>query len=291
MWLFQISFSRRSATRANIIVAGNVVISATPETSREQCGVCRNRAVTIATAASADASVNHVTAVAPPVSTPNLLDIIVAQNTSFSKGFPARPYGMPPNWNQYAGRWAYMSATEGWSAIAAWNIVYPIDGSQKAPAGKLETRNHRCWVHLRSGGWQLVQEVGNGFQIEGGMFVATMDDNVATPGVIEHTATGALMPLPSPGQCWHWWPGPRGTFDPEKVDWCYHQEDMRLTDAADKFCVEVGADWWASASAQYPNNPLAGNSNWIALTTAWQTVGFYSCTEAQLRADPPPGLV
>jgi hypothetical protein len=57
----------------------------------------------------------------------------------------------------------------------------------------------------------------------------------------------------------------------------------------------VGADWWRNSTAEFvrgfANNPGAGMSNWIELSTQWSTLRFYSGSSSQLRADPPPQLV
>jgi hypothetical protein len=70
--------------------------------------------------------------------------------------------------------------------------------------------------------------------------------------------------------------------------------DMRVNDPNLQLVANIGADWWRNASAGYVNgfgnNPGAGMSNWVGLSTQWSTLRLYSWITSQLRADPPPQL-
>jgi hypothetical protein len=221
-----------------------------------------------------------------------LINTIIAQNTPFSPAYPSRPQGVPTYWSWYNGRSVQNAVTPNCSAIAAWGAVFPIKGAARNGFGKLETRWHRAWVHRKAGGWQLAQAVGTNFKTEAGAFRANFAGNAATKVEITQLLAqgGARMSLPLLGDCLHWWPAPRGVFNASAINWCYHQQDIRVTDARDQFCVQVGADWWRSATAAYPDNPGAGGSNWVKLTTSWTTVGFFSCTATQFRSDLPAFL-
>ena len=221
-----------------------------------------------------------------------LKDTIVAQNTPLNPAYPSRPHGVPTYWNWYNGRWVRNPSNPACTALAAWGQVFPLKGAARAPFGKFETRWHRAWVHRKSGGWQLAQSVGTSYRTEGGAFRADFAGNAATQVQITQKPSqgGALMALPKVGDCLHWWPGPRGQFVASAIDWCYHQTDIRLTDARDQFCAQIGVDWWRTASAPYPNNPVAAHGNWVKLTTNWVTIGMFSCTAAQFRSDLPTFL-
>ena len=41
----------------------------------------------------------------------------------------------------------------------------------------------------------------------------------------------------------------------------------------------------------HSTNPGVGGSNWVELSTQWQTVGYYSMSTAQFEADLPPPLL
>ena len=101
----------------------------------------------------------------------------------------------------------------------------------------------------------------------------------------------------------HFWFGDRGNYAPGSVDGMYVQMDVRETDPNAHLVLQVGGDWWASNSApfvgDFSNNHGAGGTNWVELTTNYQTVGFSSMNmptfEAHLSnlsglfdAAPPP---
>src|SRR5258708_7718661 len=71
--------------------------------------------------------------------------------------------------------------------------------------------------------------------------------------------------------------------------------DMGGADANLQPIANIGADWWlndsAGYSADFNNNPAAGVSNWVDLSTNWSTLGFYSSTTGQFQQDLPPPLV
>ncbi len=102
------------------------------------------------------------------------------------------------------------------------------------------------------------------------------------------------MNAPPMGYNDHFWPTVRGTFTPGTVDGVFVEASMRSSDPAANFVAQIGADWWRSATAQYQtgfsNNPVVGGNNFAKLTTQWQTLYYFSGSEQQLRADPPPDL-
>jgi hypothetical protein len=59
--------------------------------------------------------------------------------------------------------------------------------------------------------------------------------------------------------------------------------------------ANVGVDWWRDSTAalarDFSNNPAAGMSNWIRLSTEWTTLRFYSVPTSELVASPPPPLI
>ena len=102
------------------------------------------------------------------------------------------------------------------------------------------------------------------------------------------------LSVPTAGFNAHFWPRKRGTYAAGSVDAVYVQMDMRKDDPNVKLVANVGADWWRNSTAAYVrgfvNNPGAGMSNWIELSTQWSTLRFYSGSNSQIQADPPPQL-
>jgi hypothetical protein len=87
----------------------------------------------------------------------------------------------------------------------------------------------------------------------------------------------------------------RGTYPAGSIDGTYVQMDVRVSDPKMNLVANVGADWWRDSTAtlerDFSNNPAAGMSNWIRLSTGWSTLRFYSVTTPELIANPPPPLI
>jgi hypothetical protein len=106
---------------------------------------------------------------------------------------------------------------------------------------------------------------------------------------------GAAIGFPPVGYNSHFWLIARGQYEPGTVDGVYVQMDIRTNDPDVKSVANVGADWWRDANARYENgfknNPGAGVSNWVTLSTRWSTLYFYSMATPKFRSEPPPPLV
>jgi len=65
----------------------------------------------------------------------------------------------------------------------------------------------------------------------------------------------------------------RGTYSAAALTVCMCRWRLRTNDPDMKFVANVGADWWRDATADYvqgfANNPGAGMSNWVELSTEW----------------------
>ena len=108
-------------------------------------------------------------------------------------------------------------------------------------------------------------------------------------------ADGSMtMDAPKSGYNDHFWPGARGTYGAGTIDGVFVEAQMKTNDPNANLVANLGADWWRSATAPYvdgfANNPSPGMSDWVKLTTEYQSLYFTSMSAAQLQADPPPGL-
>ena len=180
--------------------------------------------------------------------------------------------------------------------MTGWGQVYQKAGSPGhfSSYAKVEIGNAKTYVHLKSGEWVLVQDQSNN-QIRGAHFLSDFSGNAAIPMQSVAIGKGILaMAAPPAGYNNHFWPGSRGTYAPGSVDGVYIQMDMRVSDANLNLVANVGADWWQSAKAKFVNgfgnNPTAGTSNWVELSTEWKTLAFYSSSTEVFLADPPPGV-
>lgn len=222
----------------------------------------------------------------------------IRQNTiGFSEGYPV---GVPTSYAWYTGAFqpvGFAAAPSDFTAVTGWGQVYqesgePAYANQNA---RVEVANARTYVHLRSTGeWVLVQNQPTN-QIVGGHFVTNFAGNAGSEMNVTIKPDGtASFATPPTGYNDHFWQAARGTYRAGDVDAVYVQMDMRVTDPNLNLIANVGADWWRSATAGYvdgfSNNPGAGMSNWVDLSTEWTTLAFYSSSSI-FQADPPPPLL
>jgi hypothetical protein len=222
---------------------------------------------------------------------------VIRQNTAgMSEGFPA---GVPVSFNWYKG-WnndGQKRPPAGFSAVTGWGQIYHKVGQpfHTDSNATVEVANARTYVHLSSTKeWVLVQDQATN-PLSGGHFVTDFRGNAAIPMRPLATTEGYVaFNAPPLGYNNHFWPTARGTFADGKADAVYVQMDMRASDLNSKLVASVGADWWRDANAPYfddhSNNPGAGSSNWVELSTEWKTVAFHSMNAKEFQAHSPPFL-
>jgi hypothetical protein len=223
---------------------------------------------------------------------------IIQQNTIGSSD--GVPVGVPESWGWYNGLYrpdGYSAPPSDFSAVNGWGAVYPKDGAPASsnPNATVEIANTKTYVHVVSTGqWVLVQDQATN-PIDGAQFVADFSGGSLALNMNAGSGGSTAMGIPAAGYNDHFWPGARGTYAPGTVDAVYVQMDMRVSDPNLHLIGQVGADWWRDDSAgfnsDYSNNPLAGNGNWVDLSTEWSTLGFYSTSTAEFQGDLPPPLV
>jgi hypothetical protein len=225
----------------------------------------------------------------------SLSDIVTQNTVGQSEGFPV---GVPTSYDWYHGVYKPNSAPPSdFTSVTAWGQVYREAGSSAYynPNATVEVANARTYVHLRSTGeWVLVQDQAK-TGIAGGHFVTDFSGNNAIQMKVTNLSGGTVaLAAPPAGYNDHFWPTSRGVYPAGAIDGVYVQMDMRVNDPNLHLVANIGADWWRSSSAPFVdgfgNNPGAGMSNWVDLSTQWTTLGFYSTSTAQFQADLPPTL-
>jgi hypothetical protein len=222
---------------------------------------------------------------------------VVKQNTlGQSEGAPV---GVPRSYNWFKG-WnndGKKIPPADFTAVEGWGQVYQRIGADpySSLTSSIEVANAKTYVRLKGGGWMLVQDQTKS-QIVGGHFVPSFQNNAGHP-MTTVPRDGGVISFSPPASDYndHFWFGSRGTYVAGSIDAVYVQMDIRVTDDKLDLIAMVGADWWRDGRAPYlqdhSNNPGAGSSNWIKLSTGWSTLGFYSSTAVKLHADPPPPLI
>lgn len=224
-----------------------------------------------------------------------LTDTIYQNTVGNSEGYPL---GVPSDYGFYTGKVGTVGSTppSDFTAITGWGQIYPEVGQTVNP-GTVEVANFETWVHLTSGAWVKVQDQDTS-GLNGANYVADFSGNSSIPWNQTNLSDGSVqVNAPPSGYNDHFWPGTRGTYAAGTVDGVYVEATMKTDDPSEHLVANIGADWWRSASAPFlyqngvfVNNPLAGMSNWVELTTNWQTLHFTSMSLSQLQADPPPPL-
>lgn len=226
---------------------------------------------------------------------PPMLDAITQNTPGYSQAYPA---GVPASYSWCNGvQKGSVAPPAEFSAVTGWGQIYQQAGAPASsnPNATVHIANARTYVHLKAvGQWVLVQNQATD-RITGAHFVADFSGNRSIPMTVTVSADGSAdVGLPPAGYNAHFWVPTRGTYDPGTVDGVYVQMDMRVDDPEAKLVANVGADWWRDSTAEYvngfKNNPGAGMSNWVALSTRWSTFYFYSVSTARLEVEPPPPL-
>ena len=207
--------------------------------------------------------------------------------------------GVPSYYSWYSGKTGSASAPPSdFSAVTGWGQVYPEVGApvDSNPAS-VQIANFQTWVHLTTGGWVEVQDESTN-SIGGAHYLADFSGNSSVPWSETKLPDGSVsVDAPQSGYNDHFWPGVRGTYAPGTIDGVYVQANMKTDDPNANLVANLGADWWRSSTATFlyqngvfVNNPGVGASDWVKLTTNYQTLYFTSLSAQKLQADPPPPL-
>jgi hypothetical protein len=185
----------------------------------------------------------------------------------------------------------------GFSAVTGWGQIYQEAGAPVSPNAESHTvqiENFATYVHLVNGSWVRVQNQEQD-RIGGAHYVADFSGG-NIPWSAQSLPDGSVSAdAPPAGYNDHFWPGVRGTYTPGAVDGVFVEADMKTDDPSANLVASIGADWWRDSAAQFvsgfANNPGVGQSNWVKLSTKWQTLYFSSLSPQQLAADPPVHLL
>lgn len=229
------------------------------------------------------------------MATSPLTDAIYQNTVGNSEGFPL---GVPQGYDWYSGTNTIVGDTppSDFTSVTGWGQVYPQVGApatQNTSAG-VQVADFKTFVHLKGGGWVQVQDQATN-PIDGAHYTADFSGAANVPWSEKTLADGSMsMAAPRSGYNDHFWPSARGTYGAGTIDGVYVEARMKTDDPNANLVANIGADWWRSATAPYvdgfANNPSPGMSDWVKLTTDYQTLYFTSLSAEQLRADPPPGL-
>ncbi|WP_249147635.1 O-antigen ligase family protein [Bradyrhizobium sp. AUGA SZCCT0177] len=232
-----------------------------------------------------------------PICTSLSIDCVVSQNS----GYDTRiyPYGVKTYFSWYAGGPAATGNTvspSDFASLTGWGQIYPQVGAPIV-AANVYLKDYRVYVHLTSGGWQLVQDQATN-SIGGQHYVADYSNNPSSEmGLLVQSDGSVRMNSPAFGYNNHFWIEPRGSYAPGTVNGVFSMAQLRTDNASANLIANFGGDWWRNTSAPYlyrngvfVNNPGIGMGTWVKLTTTYQYFFFTTMTKSQLQAEPPPPL-
>jgi hypothetical protein len=231
------------------------------------------------------------------ITTP-ILDAVTQNTPGQSEGYAV---GVPKDYAWCSGSYkpaGNSAPPPDFTAVTGWGQIYPKVGAPaySNPDGGITIANAVTYVHLStSREWVSVQNQAN-VGIAGAHFVADFSPKKPTIRMpLSAQPDGSVaIGIPPAGHNNHFWFAKRGTYAAGSVDGVYVQMDMKTNDPNMNLVANVGADWWRDATADFvqnfTNNPGAGMSNWVELSTEWSTLRFYSWSTSKLLTDPPPPL-
>jgi hypothetical protein len=224
-----------------------------------------------------------------------LLDAIMQNTRGCSEGYPL---GVPRNYSWFGGSSKpNVGPPTAFTAVMGWGQIYPEIGTETNGtwSGKIEVARAQTWIRLKSTKQWMLAQVQSKAPLAGAYFVANFarNENIrmqTNRGPDDHM----LIDSPPGGYNAHFWFASRGTFPAGAIDGVYVQMDMRTTEPKANLVANVGADWWRDVTADFAqgftNNPGAGMSNWVKLSTEWSRLRFFSLDTAEFREMPPPPL-
>lgn len=235
---------------------------------------------------------------APPITGTTKLEDAVKQNTmGQSEG---APHGVPTSWDWYTGKTAPNYCPADWTQITGWSQIYAMEG-QPFVGGTFTIANQQCWIRNKATGvWSKVQDQATN-KVYGSSYPGDFNGSSISWTFTTNADGSQQAATCQNGRNVHWYHHDRANFATNTYDHCFVQLDVKVSAANMNWVVNAGADWYPNSATinkaaappsavQQDVVPGAGMGNWIKLTTGFRTSYLYTCTESELRANPPPPL-
>jgi hypothetical protein len=193
----------------------------------------------------------------------------------------ANPNGVPLDYDWAAAPVIWQSTPpSGYTAMTGWGeIQFAAGTGTTAAADTAQLQNFNTYLVSSSGQVTLVQDQGS---IDGMQNLPTFANNTAFPTTMSNSG-GVTTVLLEPTEAFQFYP-PNRTTIPSGTVGVVVTVEARISPpsgATDpninkSYILALGADWWQSMTAQWPNNTGVGNGRFVYLTTEWQTFTFTS---------------
>ncbi len=217
----------------------------------------------------------------------NTIDVIVGDMTGYHEGcLEGQPKAF--SWNRQPEA-DNPIPPNGYNAITYWGTIYADCAGNPATNTRVQVANIKAYVLLKSTGkWKLIQSQGN---IAGCYYSGDWKDTDCSFNV-RNESTGQSI-KPKPNMLAHFYAaGERATYDNSDVLGAFVTGEARLiVDKANlpddtgkaKLLMDVGGDWWQSATAPYPNNAQIGLGKFKYLTGNWRNFSMVLTKESYVK--------
>lgn len=163
-------------------------------------------------------------------------------------------------------------------------FVGPSAGADVDRNATVEFKDMKSYVHLKTGGWQQIEDQNNS-EIIGGYWKDDMKGESKNM-IVQNSKNDATMTAPPQGYIDHFWlHDGGGTIDPSLVDGFYSTAEARASVPNSGLAASLGIDWFK------PDGTSDGRSGGsTSLTDQWQSLYHTTLDRKTLEADPPPGM-
>lgn len=224
------------------------------------------------------------TSAPPPSTTPNqLTSTLGTARAQQSLNHVATPLGVPTgySWQQHGNSQSGANVPAGYTAMTGWGQVFQAAGSPNNTP-QLLLRNYKVYVLTKSNQLIALQQPT---VIQGAQFLPDYSGNSSTPANIVNNA-GIMSVNLQPDKAFQFWPNGRvdiSQYIGNIKGWvCAIEAQLAAGSSNTNYILGLGADYWQSLTAPYPNNQGIGQGQMRYLTTTWTPYVFTSETDSTL---------
>jgi hypothetical protein len=211
----------------------------------------------------------------------------------------ARPAGVPASYDWATGPRMGMGNSPGrFTALTAWGQLYEAQGGNPARNTRVEFRNMATYVlSKRTGQWRRLQFA---LAVEGAAYREDFVNDESKAPDKRQEPGGTVSVRAGNGFNYHFWPPGRATIDPADVAGVFTTVQARLIahdpaqpndQAAARYLLGMGADYWLNPTAQWDNFRTNGDvaiGKFRFVKPEWGAFNMVTLNADELRRNPPP---
>jgi hypothetical protein len=183
-----------------------------------------------------------------------------------------------------------------YSAMTGWAIIYQKAAVRHGAAlptvaCQASMRKFQTWVHKKTGGWTLTQDIAVNPPMVAALTPNQAADAPTQPAINKNADGSCTWPCAGAGYINFGWPDARGSFAAGTVDGAFLYFELKVDQPNANLIATSGIDWWQTESSGPGTNTCHSQSIWKEIGTNWVSFTGSSVAEVVLRSDPPPPLV